>query len=84
MEDVPPTDARRIAARGGPVTLIRILFGVINAVLRSATSSLLLLVSMLFSAIGVLVLVGFVGVGLTGIFGLRLSRRRNSQKPDDH
>ena len=63
------------------MTLIRILFGVINAVLRAATSSFLLLISMMVAAVGVLALVGFLGVGLTGFVGVRLARRRG-RDPD--
>ena len=46
----------------------------IQAVLHSAASAFLLLMSMLATAAGVLVLVGFLSVGLTGFISLRLSR----------
>ncbi len=58
------------------MTLIRILAALINAVLRAATSSLLLLISTLVTSLAVLALVGFLAFGLTGAISLRLSRRR--------
>ena len=61
---------------GADLTILRILFGVIQAVLHSAASAFLLLMSMLLSAVGVLIVVGVVAVSLTGVVSLRLSRRR--------
>ena len=58
------------------MNLIRALFGVFTAVLRSVTSSLLLLISTMITAVVVVAIVGFFATGLTGVVGLRLSRRR--------
>lgn len=62
------------------MTIIKIIFALINAILRAATSSFLLLVSTLISAIAVLTLVGFLAFGLSGVVGLRLSRRRTARR----
>ena len=62
------------------MTIIKIIFGLINAILRAATSSLLILVSTLVTAIAALALVGFLALSLTGVVSLRLSRRRKTQK----
>lgn len=62
------------------LTILRILLGVIQAVLHSAASAFLLLMSMLVTAAGVLALAGFLGVGLTGVISLRLSRRRAGKR----
>ena len=62
------------------LTILRILLGVIQAVLHSAASAFLLLMSMLATAAGVLILVGFLGAGVTGFISLRLSRRRASKR----
>lgn len=62
------------------MTIIKILFGIITAILRAATSSLVLLVSTLVTALAVLALVGFLAFGLTGVVGLRLSRRRADKR----
>ena len=58
------------------MNLIRALIGVFTAVLRSVTSSLLLLISTLITAVVVVAVVGFFATSLTGVVGLRLSRRR--------
>ena len=58
------------------MTIIKVLFGLITAILRAATSSLLMLVSTLITTLAVLALVGFLGLSLTGVVSLRLSRRR--------
>ncbi len=62
------------------MTVIKILFGLITAILRAATSSILMLVSTLITSVAVLALVGFAAFSLTGVVSLRLSRRR-SNKP---
>ncbi len=62
------------------MTIIKILFGLITAILRAATSSILLLVSTLITSVAVLALVGFAAFSLTGVVSLRLSRRR-ANKP---
>ncbi len=61
------------------LVLVHIIIGVINAVLRSATSAFLLLISMGLSALLVIALVGFAAFGLSGFVGLRLSRRRTNR-----
>ena len=78
--DRPQAHTNDSTSDGADLTILRILFGVIQAVLHSATSAFLLLMSMLLSAVGVLVLVGFLGVGLTGMVSLRLSRRRSGKR----
>ena len=62
------------------MSIIRALFDIFTAVLRSVGSSLLLLTSTLITVIVVIGLVGFFGFGVTGIFGLRLSRRRANRR----
>ena len=57
------------------MTIIKIIFGLITAILRAASSSFLLLATMLLGAVGILALVGFLGFGVTGVAGLRLFRR---------
>jgi hypothetical protein len=61
------------------VVLVRIILGVINAVLRSATSAFGLLISMALTALLVMALLGFAAFGLSGLVGLRLSRRRSNR-----
>ena len=63
------------------ITIIRALLGIFTAVLRSVTSSLLLLISTIITSIAVVALVGFVAVSLTGAVSLRLSRRRQPPRP---
>ena len=75
----PPKHA--VALLETSLTILRILFGVIQAVLHSAASAFLLLMSMLLTAAGALVLLGFVGIGLGGVISLRLSRRRAGKRP---
>ncbi len=64
-----------------PLTVIKIIFGLITAILRAASSSFLLLASMLLTAVAVVALVGFLGFGITGVSCLRLFRRQPSN-PD--
>lgn len=61
------------------MNLIRALLGVLTAVLRSVTSSLVLLISTLVTAVVIVLVVGFFATGLTGVVGLRLSRRRSGK-----
>ena len=62
------------------MVILRTLFGVIQAVLHSAASAFLLLMTMLLTAAGVLALVGALGAGVTGAVGLKLSRRRDKNR----
>ena len=63
------------------MTVIKIIFGLITAILRAASTSFLLLAAMLFGALGILALVGFLGFGVTGVSCLRFFRR-DSPKPN--
>jgi len=58
-----------------PLTVIKIIFGLITAILRAASTSFLLLAAMLLGALGILTLVGFLGFGVTGVSCLRFFRR---------
>ncbi len=62
------------------MTVVRVLIGLINAILRAASSSFLVLGTMLLTAVALVALAGFVGVGLTGAVSLRLSRRRTDKR----
>jgi hypothetical protein len=62
------------------MTLIRILLGLFTAILKAFTSSFLLLLSTLGTALAVILLVGFVAISLTGVVSLRLSRRRAARR----
>jgi len=57
------------------LTVIKIIFGLITAILRAASSSILLLATMLLGAIAILAVVGFLGFGVTGVSCLRFFRR---------
>ena len=63
------------------MTIIKALIDVFTAVLRSATTTFLLIASVGLTALVVLAAVGFFGAGLTGYLGLRLSRRRSDRQP---
>ena len=62
------------------MTVLRALLGAFDTFLRSATSTLLVLLSVVLTAVAVLAVVGFFGVSLTGIVGLRLRRRVNGRR----
>ena len=62
------------------MSIIRALFDVFSAVLRSVGSSILLLTASGITALAVIALVGFLGFGLSGIVGLRISRRRSDKR----
>lgn len=59
------------------MTVIRALLDAFDTFLHSATSTLLVLLSVVLTAVAVLAVVGFFGVSLTGIVSLRLRRRAN-------
>jgi hypothetical protein len=57
------------------MVIVRILIGVIHAILRSVSSALLVLFSTLATTLIVLLVVAFLGLSLTGVVTLRLRRR---------
>jgi hypothetical protein len=60
--------------------IIRVLFGVILAILRTAVSSFMLFSTVLLSSAVALAVVALVAVSLTGVVTLRLSRRRAAKR----
>lgn len=63
-------------ARRFPLTLIRALFGVIIAILRSCVSAFLVFGVAVLSSAAALAVVAVVAVSLTGAVSLRIARRR--------
>jgi hypothetical protein len=62
------------------MTVLKILVGLINAILRAATSSFLVLISTLITSVAVLALAGFAAFSLTGVVTVHLSRRRAARR----
>ena len=62
------------------MTVLRALLGAFDTFLHSATSTLLVLLSVVLTSVVVLAVVGFFGVSLTGLVSLRLRRRANGRR----
>lgn len=57
------------------MTVIRALLGAFNTALHSFTGTVLILLSVVVTAVAVLAIVGAAGLSVTGLVGLRLRRR---------
>ena len=62
------------------MTVLRALLGAFNTALHSFTGTVLILLSVVITAVAVLAIVGAAGLSVTGLVGLRL-RRRASRQP---
>ena len=74
--DGSPLQTRVQRARQPPLNVIRLLFTLIIAVLRSAVSAFVDFGAIFLSSALALAVVALVAVGLTGIITVRISRRR--------